>query len=73
MSKKEPFVIGKLRELVEEVLLHPRTGLGHPKPLAGYGDREVWSRHISGKHRLVYEIKSDCIVFIACYGHYRDH
>jgi hypothetical protein len=54
-------------------VIHPRTGLGHPKPLAGYGSREVWSRHIRGKHRLVYEIKSDCIVFIACYGHYQDH
>lgn len=71
--RKIPGAIRKLESLMCEVVIHPRTGLGHPKPLVGYGNREVWSRHISGKHRLVYEIKSDCVVFIACYGHYQDH
>jgi toxin YoeB len=73
LSKREPHVVRKLRELVEEVFCHPKTGTGHPKPLAGYGKREVWSRHISGKHRLIYEIKTDSVVFIACYGHYDDY
>jgi Txe/YoeB family toxin of Txe-Axe toxin-antitoxin module len=33
----------------------------------------VWSRHIVGKHRLVYELKGDTTVLLSCYGHYKDH
>jgi Txe/YoeB family toxin of toxin-antitoxin system len=65
--------IGKLNGLMLEVAVCPKTGTGHPKPLSGYGDREVWSRHITGKHRLIYEIKPDSVVFISCHGHYDDH
>jgi toxin YoeB len=72
LSKKEPSVVPKLRKLVEEALRHPKTGTGHTKPLGGYGERAVWSRHITEKHRLIYEIRHDSVVFIACYGHYDD-
>ncbi|MDR1456655.1 MAG: Txe/YoeB family addiction module toxin [Puniceicoccales bacterium] len=58
---------------VNEVLETPRAGTGKPKQLKGYGPRVVWSRRIVGKHRLVYEIKEDCIIFLSCYGHYEDH
>jgi toxin YoeB len=71
--RKIPGTIRKLESLMREVVIHPRMGLGDPKPLAGYESREVWSRNISGKHCLVYEIKSDCVVFITCYRHYQDH
>jgi toxin YoeB len=71
--RKTKGAIEKLECLMREIEIHPKTGTGHPKPLAGYGNREVWSRHISGKHRLIYEIKPDSVVFIACYGHYDDH
>ncbi|MDR1401595.1 MAG: type II toxin-antitoxin system YoeB family toxin [Puniceicoccales bacterium] len=32
----------------------------------------MWSRHITEKHRLIYEIREDSVVFIACHGHYDD-
>jgi Txe/YoeB family toxin of Txe-Axe toxin-antitoxin module len=33
----------------------------------------VWSRHITEEHRLIYEIRQDSVVFIACHGHCDDH
>ncbi len=52
---------------------HTKTGTGKPKHLKGY-DENHWSRRISLKRRLVYEIKdSDVIVLvISAYGHYDD-
>ena len=70
--KKVAGAVSKLDTLMREIVLHPQTGTGHPKPLSGYGDREVWSRHITDKHRLIYEIRQDSVVFIACHGHYDD-
>jgi toxin YoeB len=34
---------------------------------------EVWSRRITEKDRLVYDIQSDAITIIACRFHYDDH
>jgi toxin YoeB len=43
---------------------------GHkPKHLGG----EVWSRRITEKDRLVYDIQHDAIIIIACRFHYDDH
>ncbi|MDR2628615.1 MAG: Txe/YoeB family addiction module toxin [Puniceicoccales bacterium] len=63
----------KMQRLFEEVLDSPFTGGGLPEKLSGYGDRNVWSRRISEKHRMVYEVAKDEITFLRCYGHYDDH
>jgi len=62
----------KIDALLEELVLHPRTGTGHPEQLKGYENR--WSRRITQKHRLVYEIEEDVVVVlvISLYGHYDD-
>jgi Txe/YoeB family toxin of Txe-Axe toxin-antitoxin module len=44
LLKENLQLLSKLEILVVDVRHHPKTGLGHPKPLAGYGKREVWSR-----------------------------
>jgi toxin YoeB len=61
----------KVRYLVADVLNHPREGLGRPERLRHFGG-EVWSRHVDGKNRLVYEILGDVIRFDRCGGHYDD-
>jgi toxin YoeB len=66
-------LVPRVRRLAEECLKQPRTGIGNPEPLRGYGSHEVWSRRIDRRHRLIYEIKRDSIIFIRCYGHYDDH
>ncbi|WP_407637764.1 hypothetical protein [Candidatus Azobacteroides pseudotrichonymphae] len=37
-----------------------------------YERREVWFRRISKHHRMVYEIKGDCIIVHLLLGHYDD-
>ena len=54
-------------------MLHPRTGTGHPEQLKG--DRAgQWSRTITRKHRLIYEIfETEVYVdVLSAYGHYDD-
>ena len=53
--------------LLTELQEHPRTGTGKPDPLSG-GRAGQWSRRISQKHRLVYEIE-ETIVKSATFDH----
>lgn len=50
----------------------PRTGTGKPERLMHLGG-EVWSRRITEKDRLVYDIQSDMVTIIACRFRYDDH
>ena len=73
LYKSEPKAYQKALELIGELHEHPRTGTGHPEPLSG--DRAgQWSRCISKKHRLVYEIfdAEVHVDVVSAYGHYTD-
>lgn len=73
LKKSEPRYYQKAERLIRELDEHPTTGTGHPKPLGG--DRQgQWSRRISGKHRLVYEIHDTVVtvLVLSAYGHYND-
>lgn len=73
LAKEEPKAFLKAQSLIEELKEHPKTGTGHPEPLRG--DRAgQWSRHISKKHRLVYEIRETevIVLVLTAYGHYED-
>jgi hypothetical protein len=48
------------------------TGTGKPERLKELGG-EVWSRRITEKDRLVYDIESDVITIVACRFHHDDH
>ena len=52
---------------------HPHTGTGHPEQLSGDLSGK-WSRRITKRHRLIYEIHDNEVVVIAisAYGHYSD-
>ena len=73
LLENEPKAYSKAIKLIGELYEHPRTGTGKPEPLSG--DRlGQWSRRISKRHRLVYEIQdTDVIVLVlTAYGHYGD-
>jgi toxin YoeB len=63
----------KLVILLVELQQHPETGIGHPKPL-GKNKPGQWSRRITQKHRLVYQIKEEdkMVLVLSAYGHYDD-
>ncbi|MDR0907831.1 MAG: Txe/YoeB family addiction module toxin [Rikenellaceae bacterium] len=71
LKRFEPAVYKKALSLISELKEHPKTGTGHPKPLSNNRTGQ-WSRHISGKHRLVYEILDDVVLVLVltAYGHY---
>ena len=63
----------KALKLIAELYEHPRTGTGKPEQLTGNRSGQ-WSRRISNKHRLVYEIHDNEVVVLVltAYGHYGD-
>ncbi|WP_436415419.1 Txe/YoeB family addiction module toxin [Petrimonas sp.] len=73
LRKTEQQAYKKVQKLIDELRLHPRVGTGKPERLKHYKN-ETWSRRITHKHRLVYEIKEDIITveIISAYGHYDD-
>ena len=73
LLRSEPKAYQKLSKLIEELKEHPTTGTGHPHPLKGSREGQ-WSRSITKKHRLVYEINDDTIlvVVLSAKGHYDD-
>ena len=73
LQKDDPNAFKKPLKLEAELREHPRTGTGHPEQLRGDCSNQ-WSRHITQKHRLVYEIHDTAVVVLVltAYGHYKD-
>jgi toxin YoeB len=71
-STINPRVLSRIIRLIAETTRTPRTGTGKPERLKHLGG-DVWSRRITEKDRLVYDIQSDVITIIACRFHYDDH
>lgn len=63
----------KLVKLLEELQEHPYTGTGQPEAMR-YGYSGCYSRRISQKHRLVYQIRDEEVevLIISAMGHYED-
>ena len=66
-------ILLKLNNLINELREHPTTGTGNPEPLIK-DKKGQWSRRITSKHRLIYEINEDIItvIVISAWGHYGD-
>ena len=62
-KKHNPLAYEKTSRLLKEISQHPRTGTGHPEPLSR-GNNIRYSRRISKKDRLVYDIYDDIITVL---------
>ena len=51
-KKSNPVLFKKYSKLLEELMLHPREGLGHPEALVKGNDIK-WSRHITAHDRIL--------------------
>lgn len=69
----EMAALKKINALLDELKKHPYTGTGKPEQLA-YDLSGKWSRRITDKHRLVYEVDEDTVIVsvLSTYGHYGD-
>jgi toxin YoeB len=72
-KKSNPVLFKKLRNVLEDIMEHPRTGIGHPEPLVGGGDI-TYSRHISAHDRIIYRIHDEevFVLVVEVEGHYND-
>jgi toxin YoeB len=70
-STTNPKVLSRIIRLIGETMRTPRTGTGKPERLKHLGG-EVWSRRITEKDRLVYDIQADVVTIVACRFHYDD-
>lgn len=73
LKRNEPKHYLKALRLISELAEHPLTGTGHPEQLTGDLSGK-WSRRITKKHRLIYEIRDNevIVIVISAYGHYSD-
>ena len=60
-KKSNPVLFKKYSKILEELMLHPREGLGHPEALVK-GNSIRWSRHITAHDRIVYNIYDEIVV-----------
>ena len=72
--RSTPNLIKKIDAFLDEIEQHPSWGTGKPEALKGYGERNVYSRRIDPKHRLVYEVfeEEGLVKILSAYGHYDD-
>lgn len=72
LRQSEPKSYQKALGLISELYEHPRTGTGKPEQLKSGGN--LWSRRITQKHRLIYEIIETVVHVdvLTAYGHYGD-
>jgi toxin YoeB len=61
----------RINLLVKDTMRTPYEGIGKPEALkanlSGY-----WSRRINDEHRLVYTVKGDDLIIVACRYHYEN-
>lgn len=53
-------IMKRITKLLDDILLHPFTGIGKPEPLKG-DLQGVWSRRITDEHRLLYSVSNGMI------------
>jgi len=59
----------KVLALVEDIRTDPFRGIGKPEPLRHLGSG-IWSRRITGEHRLVYRVTNERLMFAQARYHY---
>lgn len=62
---------GRIARLIEDIKLHPYTGLGKPEALK-YEMSGFWSREIDKGNRLIYKLSGGQLHIISLLGHYSD-
>lgn len=72
-KKSNPNLFKKLRDTLQDIMQHPRSGIGHPEALKG-GKDVTWSRHVTAHDRIIYDIHDDeiYVVVVEVEGHYND-
>ena len=68
-AQQDRKLLKRLNQLIQDTLRMPFEGIGKPEPLKGDLSGH-WSRRVTDEHRLVYTVKGDAVVIVACRYHY---
>ena len=59
----------KLSKVLDSIQSNPFKGIGKPEPLQ-YNYPSCWSRRITRKDRIIYQVEGKNIIIISILGHY---
>jgi toxin YoeB len=70
-KKHDGAAYGKAEKLLPELMEHPYTGTGKPKPLK-FDLSGKWSRRINREHRIIYtvDVERQLVEIYSLRGHY---
>jgi toxin YoeB len=63
----------KIKQILEELKIHPYTGIGQPEQLK-HSLHGFWSRRINQKDRMIYSVNENTVIVevVSAIGHYGD-
>ncbi|MBI1310986.1 Txe/YoeB family addiction module toxin [bacterium] len=64
-------LLKRINQLLADACRSPFEGIGKPEALRG-DLSGYWSRRINHEHRLIYSVKANDLIIIACRYHYGD-
>ena len=62
-------VLTRLNRMIKEIARDPYSGIGKPKALVG-DLSGLWSRRLTHRDRLIYQVDDTQVLVIACREHY---
>ena len=68
-TNENPKIYARIGELIKDIQRNPFTGIGKPEPLK-HKLKGLWSRRITGEHRLIYQVRDEEIIIVQCRFHY---
>lgn len=68
-KKVNPKLLERINQLLEDIQLHPKSGIGKPEALR-FQQSGYWSRRIDREHQLVYKVSGGRLYVVQCRYHY---
>ena len=68
-EENNPKIIQKINALLSSVLVDPASGIGKPEKLK-FELTGAWSRRITHRDRMVYQIRGETIIVLQLRDHY---
>lgn len=68
-EKNNSQIIKRIDKMLEDIKVHPYSGLGKPEPLR-FEKSGYWSRRFNQEHRLIYKVANGKIYVVQCRYHY---
>jgi toxin YoeB len=68
-QKTDKKILKRINQLVKDAQRTPFEGIGKPESLK-FDMSGLCSRRINQEHRLLYQVKDECMIIVQCRYHY---